>query len=144
MEKAKLGDKVKIHFTCRLDNGTVFESTQQGGPMELVLGRGKILPEIEQTLLTMKPGESSTVILPPDKTFGHYQPELVTEIDQGEFRDRGIQPTLGLELDIQQGVGRSLQGRVTEFNGQKVRIDANHPLAGQTLNYDIQLVSTET
>ncbi|MDT7043757.1 peptidylprolyl isomerase [Candidatus Nitronereus thalassa] len=141
MDHPQPGDKVKIHYTCTLNDGSVCDSTHRAGPLELKLGQGEILREIEQRLLRMEFGESARVTLTPDLAYGQYRHELVTEIDQKEFRDRGIQPKIGLTLDINPPAGESMVARITEVDDTKVRLDANHPLAGQTLQYDLQLVS---
>ena len=141
MDQLQKGDRVKVHYTCRLDDGSVCESTRLEGPIELNVGKGEILPVIEHTLLNMKPGESTSVTLTPDNAYGQYKQELVTEIDRKEFRDRGIRPEIGLALEIKPAAGDPLEARITELDDTKVRLDANHPLAGKTLQYDIQLVS---
>ena len=141
MDSPQLGDNVKIHYTCTLEDGSVIDSTRHIGPLELTLGTGRILPEIERAILNMKPGESSTVTLTPDKTYGPYQPELVTEIEQQEFLNFGLNPEIGLELDIQRETGELLPALVTNIESQKVRLDANHPYAGLPVRCDIQLVS---
>jgi len=141
LDQPQVGEKVKVHYTCSYDDGSVCDSTHLDGPMEFNLGKGEVLEEIEHTLLNMKPGEKAKVTLPPEKAYGHYRPELVTEIDRKEFHDRGIQPEIGLALDIKPTSGETIKARVTELNETTVRLDANHPLAGKTLQYDLHLVS---
>ena len=142
MAHPQKGDKIKVHYTCQLEDGSICDSTRLEGPIELNVGKGEILPAIEHTLLNMIPGESTRVILTPDKAYGQYKQELVTEIDRKEFRDRGIQPEIGLALEIKPVGGKPLEARITDLDDMRVRLDANHPLAGKTLQYDIQLVSS--
>jgi FKBP-type peptidyl-prolyl cis-trans isomerase 2 len=86
-------------------------------------------------------GEKKVTTLPPEKAFGPHRPELTTKIEKAEFSNRGIDPKVGLSLEIPQPGHQPLKARVTEISDSTVQLDANHPLAGQSLTFDIELVA---
>jgi len=136
---AKQGDTVRVHYTGRLEDGTVFDSSVDRDPMELTLGAGEVIPGFEQAVVGMNPGESKTFGVPAEQAFGPYREELVYEIER-----RMVPPDLHLEigqqLALRQPQGPSVWVTVTEISESSVTLDANHPLAGEDLSFDVQLV----
>jgi len=137
--QAKTGDTVRVHYTGRLEDGTVFDTSLDREPVEFVLGAGQVIPGFEEAVVGMTPGESKIVKILAEQAYGPYQPELVLEID----RDR-IPPDLDLEIGLQLMLRQPQVGlvpvRVTKLTESTVTLDANHPLAGEDLTFDIQLV----
>jgi peptidylprolyl isomerase len=139
MVEAKNGDTVTVHYTGRLKDGTVFDSSANRDPLEFTLGEGLLIPGFEQAVLGMSPGESKTAEVSADQAYGPHREEMVVEIDRQEFPPH-FQPEVGQQLQIPQSEGQVARLIVTAVSEQKVTLDANHPLAGRDLTFDIQLV----
>jgi len=139
MAKAKNGDTVTVHYTGKLEDGTVFDSSANRDPLEFTLGEGLLIPGFEQAVLGMSPGESKTAEVSADQAYGPHREEMVVEIDRQEFPPH-FQPEVGQQLQIPQSEGQVARLIVTAVSEQKVTLDANHPLAGRDLTFDIQLV----
>jgi FKBP-type peptidyl-prolyl cis-trans isomerase 2 len=137
--QAKNGDTVKIHYTGKLEDGTTFDSSADRDPLEFTLGKGEIIPGFEQAVVGMEPGESKSVDIPAEKAYGPHQKELVTEIDR-EKVPPNIDLEAGRQLQLQSPDGRKQVVMVTEVTESSVTLDANHPLAGKDLSFDIKLM----
>jgi len=134
-----MGDTVKVHYEGRLDDGTVFASSVDRDPAEVTIGAGMVIPAFEEAIIGMDPGESKTVKIPEEAAFGRRQQELVRTIDR-EGLAAGLEPEVGQRLQAVDAEGRSIHAIIREISDQTVTIDANHPFAGQDLNFEIQLV----
>jgi len=145
MAQAKKGDRVKVHYTGRLDDGAVFDSSECGDcscestPLEFVIGEGNIIPGFEQGVLGMSPGESKTVVIPPAEAYGDRVEEVVATLNKSEL-PADLNPQVGHQLEVTMQNGESLPVMVTEVTEDTITLDANHPLAGKTLTFDIKLV----
>lgn len=139
MTEAKLGDTVRVHYTGKLEDGTVFDSSLDRDPVEFTLGAGQVIPGFEQAVVGMSPGESKTVEVPADQAYGPYREELVQEIDR-ELVPEDLKLEVGQQLALRLSPGRSIRVTVTKLTESKVTLDANHPLAGKDLTFDLQLV----
>lgn len=139
MAQAKNGDTVKIHYTGKLEDGTTFDSSVDRDPLEFTLGKGEIIPGFEQAVVGMEPGESKSVDIPAEKAYGPHQKELVTEIDREKVPPK-IDLEAGRQLQLQSPDGQKQVVMVTEVTESSVTLDANHPLAGKDLSFDIKLV----
>ena len=139
MAQAQNGDTVTVHYTGRLKDGTVFDSSVNRDPLQFTLGEGLLIPGFEQAVLGMSPGESKTAEVSADQAYGPHREEMVVEIDRQEFPPH-FQPEVGQQLQIPQSEGRAARLIVTAVSEQKVTLDANHPLAGRDLTFDIQLL----
>lgn len=139
MAQAKLGDTVKVHYTGKLDDGTVFDSSVNYEPLEFSLGTGSVIPGFEQAVLGMNSGESKTVTIPVDQAYGPHREELVLAVDRQQFPP-GLEVEVGQQLQMQQENGQVLPVIITDMSDTTVTLDANHPLAGEDLIFDIQLV----
>ena len=135
----KFGDKVKVHYTGKLDNGEVFDNTDDKGPLTFMLGDGEVIPGFEQALVGMNPGDEKTVKISALRAYGPYLKELVVEVGKDKFVD-DIEPTVGQRLQINQPDGKKFVVTVTNISDSNVILDANHPLAGKDLTFDIQLL----
>jgi len=139
MAQAQNGDTVTVHYTGRLEDGTVFDSSVNRDPLQFTLGEGLLIPGFEQAVLGMNPGDSKTVEVSADQAYGPHQEEMVVEIDRQEFPPH-FQPEVGQQLQMPQSDGRVIRLIVIDVSEQKVTLDANHPLAGRDLSFDIQLL----
>lgn len=139
MTQAKQGDAVRVHYTGRLDDGEVFSTSVGQVPLEFTIGDGRILPGFEQAVVGMSPGESRTVAIPADQAYGPYDEEMVLEVDRSQIPAH-IEPEVGDELRIRRQDGETFAVSVIAVSESSVTLDANHPLAGKDLTFDIQLV----
>ena len=140
MVKAKSGDTVKIHYTGKFDDGSVFESSTGGDPLEFTIGSGQIMPGFEEAVVGMEPGQSKTATITAENAYGPHRPEMVFEVDHSKFPEK-INPQLGDRFQIPQQDGHMLVVTVIRVTDAKVVLDANHPLAGKDLTFDILLVA---
>lgn len=139
MAQAQNGDTVKVHYTGKLEDGTVFQSSEGGDPLEFQLGQQQILPGIEKAVVGMDVGESKTTTIPADDALGPHRPDLVAVVPRAELPD-DIQPEVGQQLLMREASGQELRVLVTDTDADSVTLDGNHPLAGRDLTFDLQLV----
>lgn len=139
MSQAKKGDNVKVHYSGKLEDGTEFDTSAGSDPLEFTIGEGMLIPGFENAVEGMAPGESKTITIPAEEAYGPYIKELVADFDKSQFPP-DINPEVGAQLQIEQeNEGRTLV-RVINVTGDKVTLDANHPLAGKDLIFHIELV----
>ncbi|PSB35662.1 FKBP-type peptidyl-prolyl cis-trans isomerase [Stenomitos frigidus] len=139
MAQVKTGDTVKVHYTGKLDDGTVFDSSAEREPLEFTLGTGSIIPGFERAVLGMSLGESKTEVIPTDDAYGPHLEEMVVVVDRQQMPAE-IEPQIGQQLQLQQQDGQVLPVVITDVSDASVTLDANHPLAGEALTFDIELV----
>lgn len=139
MIQAKIGDTVKVHYTGRLDDGTIFDSSINREPLQFTIGEGQIIPGFEQAIIGMSPGESKTTRIPMDEAYGPHRKEMVVVVSREQIPAE-LNPEVGQQLQVRQPDGRAMIVVVTEVSESSVTLDANHPLAGKDLTFDIQLV----
>lgn len=139
MRKAGIGDTVKVHYTGRLDDGAVFNSSKGREPLEFTLGKGQLIKGFEDAVVGMSLGESKTAKIPLDEAYGPRRDELVLRIPREQFPPN-IEPSEGLILNLRQPNGNVINVAITEVSHEAVTFDANHPLAGKDLIFDIELV----
>ncbi|MDO3378931.1 FKBP-type peptidyl-prolyl cis-trans isomerase [Geoalkalibacter halelectricus] len=139
MAPVKSGDTAKVHYTGTLDDGTVFDSSREREPLEFQVGAGQLIEGFDQAVVGMTIGDTKTVKIPAEKAYGPHREEMVIEVDKQQF-PAGINPEVGQQLQTQDNQGNPLIVTVTGIDGEKVTLDANHPLAGKDLNFEIELV----
>ncbi|NIR47211.1 peptidylprolyl isomerase [candidate division KSB1 bacterium] len=139
MAKAKSGDKVKIHVTGKLENGTVLSSSKDNGPVEIALGKSNIINGIQEAVIGMEPLESKTVKVPPKKGFGEYRDDLIKDVPK-EHLPEDVSYEAGNTVELPQTDGKMGQVKVVDVSDAKVKLDLNHPLAGKDLVFDITLL----
>jgi FKBP-type peptidyl-prolyl cis-trans isomerase 2 len=139
MSQAKQGDRIKLHYTGRLANGTVFDSSENRQPLELQLGEQKLLPGFEQALLGMSVGEKKTIELQPDEAYGPRREELVATVERTQLPPHS-DPQPGQMVKLQQQDGQEISANITKVTDSSVTFDANHPLAGHALTFDIHML----
>jgi FKBP-type peptidyl-prolyl cis-trans isomerase 2 len=140
MSQAKDGDTVKVHYTGKLEDGSVFDSSRDRGPFEFTLGTQTVIRGFEEGVRGMEVGETKTITVPPEEAYGSPRDELVSTVDRKIFDDQDVSPDVGKQLQIPQPDGRQLNVRITAVDESSVTLDANHPLAGKTLVFDLELV----
>lgn len=154
--RAAKRDTVRVHYTGRLRDGTVFDSSrasrlsrdsrratlaqgQTGEPLEFVLGAGQVIPGLEQAIIGMHVNERKMVEILPDQAYGKYIPEFVKVVPRSQL-NLGIDLQEGMVLELKTGSGPAIQITVTEITDTTVTLDANHPLAGETLFFELELM----
>ncbi len=139
MAQAKEGDTVKIHYTGTLDDGTVFDTSENRQPLAIIIGKGRIIPALEDALVGMDAGESKTLKIAAVDAYGSYDEGLVKTVGRNVLAD-GLEPEVGQRLKGTRMDGQTFGVTVTDVSDKSVTLDANHPLAGEDLTFDIQLV----
>ncbi|HPW69850.1 MAG: peptidylprolyl isomerase [Desulfomonilia bacterium] len=135
----KHGDTVKVHYTGRFEDGVIFDSSVDAEPLEFTLGSHEVIAGFEEAAEGMNIGESKTVSIKPEQAYGSYNENLVVDMPK-EYFPEDIEPEAGMRLIIVDNGGEELPVVVSEVRDDSVRLDANHPLAGKTLVFDIELV----
>lgn len=138
MSQVKNGDTVKVHYTGTLADGTVFDSSLEREPLEFTLGEGQLIPGFEKTVLGMSAGESRTVIIPAEEAYGPYREEMVLEVPRTQL-PADMQPQVGMQLQVGEEQGEGMLVQITQVTDANITLDANHPLAGKDLTFNIQL-----
>lgn len=139
MATAEQGDTVRVEYVGKLQDGTVFDSSEDTEPLEFTLGDEAVIPGFEEAVEGLDEGESVTTTLEPEKAYGERRDDLVFQVDRSDIRD-DIELEVGDELEIHGRDGNTFPALVQELGDQKVTLDANHPLAGRTLVFEIELV----
>ncbi len=139
MAKVKTGDTVKVHYTGKLDDGTVFDSSHDRDPLEFTIGEGRIIPGFEEALPGMDLNESKTIKIPFDKAYGPYHNELCMEVEKSQLPPH-LNPHVGQQLQIPRSDGQTVLFLVTQITDKTITLDANNPLAGKDLIFDLQVV----
>jgi FKBP-type peptidyl-prolyl cis-trans isomerase 2 len=142
MKTAGNGDRIKVHYTGMLDDGMVFDSSKNCDPMEFVIGTGQLIRDFEDAVVGMAVGETKTVHIPAERAYGAFRDDLSLEVPLDTFPEN-IEPKEGLALCLQRNDGSSLNVVVTAVTDTTATLDANHPLAGKDLTFDIEMVSIE-
>lgn len=138
-EKVKKGDKIQVHYTGKLKDGKEFDSSLNREPLEFEVGAGKVIAGFENAVIDLKEGEKKTVTIPPDEAYGDRDENLFVEMPKKSVPE-GVTPEVGMRLQLVNAKGQAVPVVVTEILEDTVRLDANHPLAGETLVFDIEVV----
>ena len=139
MAQAKQGDTVNVHYTGTLEDGTVFDSSVGCEPLQFKIGGSEVIPDFEQAVVGMNPGESKVVKILYQRAYGPHRKEMVLVAGRDKFPP-DFQPEVGQHLQLRQDDGYMFFVTVTEVSETSVILDANHPLAGKDLTFDMQLV----
>lgn len=139
MNQARAGDTVRVHYTGKLDDGTQFDSSTGGAPMEFAVGAGQVIPGFDKAVEGMSIGESKSVKIPPEDAYGPHHDQLVQQVPRSALTN-DIEPVVGMALQAQAPDGQLLKLLVTAVSEDSITVDANHALAGEALNFDIELV----
>ena len=138
-EQAKKGDKVKVHYHGRLNDGTTFDSSQDRQPLEFEVGSGMVIKGFDEGVTGMSVGDKKTISIPPEEAYGQRHEEMVIAFSRSNFPP-DIEPEIGMTLNMHSENGQELPVVITAINDNTITLDANHPLAGQELVFDIELL----
>lgn len=143
MMTAKKGDTVRVNYTGRSEDGTVFESSVGLAPLEFTIGSDEVVQGFEDAVLGMHPGEKKTVTVQPEEGFGMYDEDLVFEVDKEEL-PQGFMPQVGMDFEMVDDEGREVSGTIIEISPGSILIDTNAPLAGKAVIYEIELLEIKS
>lgn len=150
--KIEAGDFVVFHYVGRFENGEVFDTSYEDiareneiyveereyGPLGVNVGVGEIIPGLDEALIGMEPGEKKTITVPPEKAYGMPDPGLVINVSKEEFTKAGLEPMEGMYVMTDSGIAK-----IAKVEGENVALDFNHPLAGKTLIFDVEVVDVQ-
>jgi FKBP-type peptidyl-prolyl cis-trans isomerase 2 len=140
MAQVKSGDTVRVHYHGKLTNGTTFDSSEGRDPLEFTVGSGQVIKGFDDALLDMNVGDKKTVNIPVDNAYGQRSDDMMMEYPLSEF-PADMKPEIGMELHMSDNSGNVFPVVITELKDESVVLDANHPLAGEDLIFEIELVS---
>lgn len=139
MTKIKDGSQVKVHYTGKLTDGTVFDSSEGREPLAFTIGKGMMIPGFENGVLGMALEEEKTITIQPEEAYGEMREDMIAEVPNQQLPPE-IKPEIGMELMSQTPDGQQLVVKIKEVKDESIVIDANHPLAGKELTFDIKVV----
>jgi peptidylprolyl isomerase len=140
MSQAKKGDTVKIHYKGTLKDGTVFDSSEGHEPLGFKIGTGEVIAGFEEAVTGMRIGEKKNVTIPPDKAYGQPNKEMIIQAPRNQV-PADLNPEVGQKLEMGGPNGELIAVRVVELTEEFITLDANPPLAGKDLTFDIELVA---
>lgn len=139
MSQVKENDTVKVHYTGKLTDGQVFDTSEGKEPVEFTLGKGQLIPGFEKGLLDMKVNEKKTITIPKEEAYGDPREDLIQEVEKNQLPQE-IQPEVGMGLVSRTPDGREMNLVVAEVKEETIVVDGNHPLAGKDLVFDLEVV----
>lgn len=139
MSKVTQGSKVKVHYTGKLNDGTVFDTSKDREPLEFTVGQGQVIPGFEEAVQGMEEGESKSVTIGSDQAYGERRKDMILDVPKDKFPDE-IAPEVGQQLMLRHPEGQEFPAFIVEVTDEVITLDANHPLAGEDLNFEIELM----
>ena len=139
-EQAKKGDTAQVHYTGRLEDGEVFDSSDGGEPLEFEVGAGQVIPGFDEGVRGMSVNDKKRIEIEADDAYGQRIEALVQQIARDGL-NLGNEPEVGMQLGLQLPDGNEIPVTITEVTPDSITLDANHPLAGRKLIFDVELVS---
>lgn len=139
MERARLGDTVKVHYTGTVADGTEFDTSRDRGPLEFTIGRKQVILGFERAVLGMAPGTAKIENIPSSQAFGQRRSEMVVKVSRNKL-GAADDLDVGVRVAVRTADGKSKSGMITDITDRSVTVDTNHPLAGQDLTFEIQLL----
>jgi len=143
MTAVATGSKIKVHYTGTFDDGEVFDSSRQAEqPFEFEVGAGQVIPGFDNAVVGIKAGDTKQVRLSEEEAYGPYNQEMIFDADPNQFED-GLSPEVGQQFQTQMQDGTPLLLTVKAVSNDKITLDANHPMAGKALNFDLEVVEVD-
>lgn len=139
MAGAKKGDQVKVFYVGRLADGSIFDSSEGQAPLEFIVGRKEVIRGFDQAVLGMSPGEVKTLTLTAEQAYGPHREEMVAEVQRADVPAQ-LKLVVGNHLELTREDGEPIVVKIVALDEAKVTLDANHPLAGQDLTFEIRLL----
>ena len=139
MSKVKDGDTVKVHYTGTLKDGSVFDTSAEREPLEFKLGEGQLIPGFEKAVIGMEEGDSTKIDIPVEEAYGEAREDLIINVPKDQLPE-DVEPEVGMQLQVNQPDGQPVPVRIAEITDDELKLDANHPLAGKDLSFEIEVV----
>lgn len=139
MIQAKSGDTVRVHYTGILSDGSVFDTSENGTPLQFTLGEGQVIPGFENAVTGMSPGDSKTTNISVNDAYGERRDEMIIEVERSRL-PQDLNLEVGEQLQLKAQNGQFLNVVISDISEESVTLDANHPLAGQDLTFKIELI----
>jgi FKBP-type peptidyl-prolyl cis-trans isomerase 2 len=139
MAQAKKGDTVRVHYTGKLEDGTVFDTSRSRLPLQFTLGNGQVIAGFENAITGMNIGESKTTVIPVEQAYGPHRDDMIVTVKRDQLPP-DLDAKVGQRLELTQTDDQTILVTVTDITESSMTLDANHPLAGKTLTFDIELV----
>ena len=139
MAKANEGNEVQVHYTGKLEDGTIFDSSEDE-PLSFTIGENRVIPGFEEAVTGMEPGDSKTTEVEPEQAYGEHREDMVMEMDRDQIPGE-VDPEVGQQLQLRLENGQTVPVLITALGDDSVTIDANHPLAGRKLIFDIEVIN---
>ncbi|MBV8252793.1 MAG: peptidylprolyl isomerase [Chitinophaga sp.] len=139
MQTVKNGDTIRVHYHGRLTNGTTFDSSEGRAPLEFTVGSGMVIKGFDNGVLEMKVGDKKTINIPVDQAYGQKSPEFIIDFPKSNIPE-GLNPEVGMQLQMSGPEGQVIPVRVVAVSAETITLDGNHPLAGEDLIFDLELV----
>jgi FKBP-type peptidyl-prolyl cis-trans isomerase 2 len=140
MSAVQFGDNVKVHYTGTLSDGQMFDTSDGSEPLAFTVGAGQVIPGFDQALLGMEINETKNIVIPPGEAYGDREEGLVQQLRRDQFRLGDFEPEIGMAIEMRTPDGQGIPMVITELTDATVTLDANHPLAGETLHFALTLV----
>jgi len=137
--KANEGDEVQVHYTGKLEDGTIFDASEDGEPLSFTIGENRVIPGFEKAVKGMEPGDTKEKEVEPEQAYGEHREDMVMEMDRDQIPGE-VDPEVGQQLQLRLENGQTVPVLITALGEDTVTIDANHPLAGRKLIFDIEVV----
>ncbi|MBA7535974.1 FKBP-type peptidyl-prolyl cis-trans isomerase SlyD [subsurface metagenome] len=138
----KKGDRVKVQYTGSLNDGTIFDKSKEGEPLEFTVGSGQVIPGFDKAVEGMKLNEEKKVTLKPEDAYGKRDETAIREVPKNSLPEN-FKPEKGMMIRLQDQTGRPIPGTVTDITENNITVDLNHPLAGKDLTFDIKVIGIE-
>ena len=139
MKEAGNSDRVKIHYTVKSEDDQIFETSRESSPLEFEVGSASVISCLDKEVLGMQVGDKKTFTVPPEEGYGHRQKDLIGTVNSSDLPDH-ISPTVGQMMQLKLPTGGTMAVTITDIDGEVVTLDGNHPLAGHTLEFEIEMV----
>jgi peptidylprolyl isomerase len=140
-ETIKAGDTISVNYTGRFEDGEVFDSSEGREPLKFTVGEGQLIAGFDKAVVGLKAGDKTTVTIAPEEGYGEHRPEMIIEVPK-ERVPENMEVAVGQRLHLRDPEGRPVPAEVIEITETAIRLDANHPMAGKTLTFDIEVVQT--
>lgn len=140
MKTVKEGDKVKVHYTGSLDDGTIFDSSEGREPLEFTAGSGQLIKGFDKGVLGMKLGEERTIHIPCAEAYGEASPQLLRKLPRKAL-PKEREPKIGLRIGLVRSDGMQTEAVIVGVTDEEITVDLNHPLAGKDLNFKVKVLS---
>ena len=139
MQQVKTGDTVKVHYHGRLTDGSTFDSSEGRQPLEFEVGSGMVIRGFDNGVMGMSVGDKRTIQIPVAEAYGPVDPQMLMDFPVDRFPE-DMKPEVGMQLNMSNSAGEHFPVVIKEVKGDVVVLDANHPLAGEDLIFDLELV----